>query len=80
MSNLKESLIKNKFGLMQLRARGLPTSRTSQHLKDLDDLRKHVQHLTNVLDIRDLEIQNLVSQRDNYANRLTDNLLGNQNG
>ena len=70
MDTLDNRLKIGKFNIMQLRARGLPTTRNSTLIKEIEDLRTHILALNQHLATKGAELENVVAQRDAYGRRL----------
>ena len=69
MTVLQERIDANKFNTMQLRARGLSTERTSQLHNEISLLRELVVGRDKIIATKEIELQNVVAQRDDYACR-----------
>jgi hypothetical protein len=68
--NLKEKIQLERFGIMQLRSRKLPTVRRSRIEETVSNLESQLKYALDMNANLHAEIENLVRQRDDYARQL----------
>lgn len=75
MNTLKQLIANNKFSIMQIRARGLSTKRSSQLHEDINTMQKSINMLMETLSNKDAELRSIAEQRDAYAKLVPGTIL-----